>query len=86
MWVCRLLLHQTSFLEGDVGTALLHGLETLGGDEYLDLAAELGVKDGLGLHVDLAAALAGGVKLGGADAVGVPASNDRFLARDCADA
>ena len=86
LWVCRLLLHQTSLLEGDVGAALLHGLEALGGDEYLDLAAEFREEYGLGLHIDLATAFAGGVKFAGTDAVGIPAPDDRFLTRDCADA
>lgn len=70
------LLHQPGFLKCDVGATLFHGFEPFGGDKYFDLAAELRKKNGLGLHIYLTAALAGRVKLGGAYAIGIPASDD----------
>lgn len=78
-------LDEASLLEGGIGAALLHRLERLGRDGEGDLLAQFGDEEGLLLEVYLAAALAGRVELGSADAVGVPASDQRFLTCDDAD-
>ena len=78
------MLDQTSLLQGDERPALLHGLEGLGGDGQGDLFAQFGDKHGLFLEVDLAAALAGGVKLGGTHAVGISATDAGSFACYCA--
>lgn len=68
-----------------VCAALLHGLEPLRRDVDCDLLAELGYKDGLLLDIHLAAALAGRVEFGRADAVRIPAADARLFSCDCAD-
>jgi four helix bundle protein len=74
------LLHKTSFLQGLIGSALMHGFEAFGGYVDGDALAEFRDKKGLFLHVDLAATVPRRVVFGRTDAVRIPASDDRFLA------
>ena len=71
---------ETSLFEGEVGSALFHRFEALGRYIDGDLFSDLRHKKRLLLDVDLAAALAGRVELGRADAVRIPASNLGFAA------
>ncbi len=81
-----ILLNETSGLQGLVGAALFHGLETLGRDSDGDLLVELGDENGLGLEIYLAAANARRVEFGSAGAVGIPTADLGFLACYVADA
>lgn len=81
----RVVLDQAGFLERLVGAVLCDSAKALCGDGDRDRAVELGDEDALALQVHLLADLARRVELRSADAVGIPASDERCFSGYCAD-
>ena len=72
---CFYLINEPRLLEGFVGAALFHGLETFCRNAYGDFFAEFGNEKGLALEVDLTAARTRRVEFGSTNTVGVAASD-----------